>query len=502
MASTSASHHTVAIIGGGPVGSLLAAELSRSGLNVVVLEAEPFPLEVTRLGIVHARSIQLLARRGYLNTGAAERGLSDHGFPSQGQSADFHFAGQRGLRIDSPAGEGPAIGGIAPSDLERMFAVLADARGTRIVRGASVLSVDQSPDEVTITYEHEGHTVIVRADWVVGCDGAQSIVRRSVGFPSTETKPTIAAMLGQVNLLQPHSVPPGWTMTDRGWTLINVDPWGKSRVITMDFTGPHADPHEPLTLDELQATASRIVDSDIQMADATFLTRFSDFSRLADRYRLGRVLLAGDAAHVHFPVGGQGLNLGIADVLNLAWKLILVAQGKAAVSLLDSYQEERHPAAAAALANTITQAEIMRPGSEHLTRRMKLQALLNEPTSNAVLGRMISAQDSPVSASARYGAVGDFLTNEAVYTPAGASSIVELLASGTRGLLLHSVASSAGRTASLWSDRVRSIPAVTTWDRDLLIRPDGRLAWVAHSSSLGGLSDALRRWFGPPSGGR
>lgn len=251
--------------------------------------------------------------------------------------------------------------GRSQAELERDFELRARERGVDVLRGHRVTDIVQEPDAVHVSAQGPDGERRFTAEYVVGADGARSTVRERLGFAADTHPATVSAGLGLVRLTDPDSVPYGWHRTPRGWTIAGVDPYGHSRFITIDFRGPHPDRHSPLTLDELRQEAERVIGHRVPMADPRFLSRFSDFARLVRNYRQDRVFLAGDAAHVHFAVGGQGLNLGLQDALNLSWKLAHTLAGTAGKDLLDTYDAERRPAGQRVIDNTRVQLTLMRP---------------------------------------------------------------------------------------------------------------------------------------------
>ncbi|MFD8593095.1 FAD-dependent monooxygenase [Streptomyces sp. NPDC059637] len=487
-------HFDVAVVGGGPVGMLLACELGLHGVRTVVVERSPSTVDQPKAGTLHARTVQSLVRRGLLR-------------PEGRPVSPFHFAGLPGLTIAAPSVEGAPVVGRAQSDLERAFEHRARRLGAHVLRGHLLRDVRQERDRVLADVDGPDGPLSLSAAYLVGADGARSTVRERAGFDSETCPPTVAALLGQVRLTDPMGTPPGWHLTPRGWTVINVNPWGYSRVITFDFSGPHADRHAPLHLDELRATASRIAGHDIPMTDAVFLSRFSDFARLARDYRRGRVLLAGDAAHVHFPVGGQGLNLGLQDAFNLGWKLALTVRGRAGDGLLDTYHDERRPAGRRVVDNTRAQLALMRPGAELDPLRELFAELLGLDQVRAHLGDMISAQETAYPAPPGGSPwEGRFLPNlplERADGPgtAGAGDLAGLLVAGRPVLLVLGGRGAYGADAASYADVVDTVHARTPvpelpWDA-VLLRPDGYVAWASDAAE--GLAGALRRWFGEPA---
>ncbi|WP_410641746.1 FAD-dependent monooxygenase [Amycolatopsis sp. lyj-346] len=470
----------VIVAGGGPVGMLLAAELGRQGVRTTVVEKLTETHDEPRAGTLHARTAQSLLRRGYLPAPPRPRD------PYAVVEVPFHFGGRPVLTLESPAVEGTPMIGQAQADIERFFEVQARENGVEVLRGHRITGVRDDGDRVTVTTGRGELT----AGYVVGCDGARSTVREAAGITGTTHPATFAGILGLARLADPARVPGGWTQGPTGWTLINVNPAGHSRILTHEFTEPLPERGAPVTLDDLRAAASRILGHDVPMADPVFLGRFSDFTRLAGTYRRGRLLLAGDAAHVHAPLGGQGLNLGLQDAINLGWKLAMVVAGTAPETLLDTYDAERRPVAEAVIENTRAQAALMRPGPEFEPLRALVADLLSTPDGNRLLSDRISAQ------GVRYGdgpgLDGAFLPN----FPLGDRSVAQLLPPGRPVLLLGPGAHGLADAAACWKDGVD----VVAHEEDLgapaiLLRPDGYVARACQAPEP--LTAALTTWFGP-----
>ncbi|NHD16054.1 MULTISPECIES: FAD-dependent monooxygenase [unclassified Actinopolyspora] len=491
------THTDVLVVGGGPVGLLLADELRSRGIRVVVTEAEEEIRQDPRAGTLHARTVQSLTRRGYLRTPATN--------PGSAASAPFHFAGLPGLAIHAPASEGPPLVNVPQIELERALDELARELGVDLRRGSRVTELRQEDGAVEVTVRAADGEHRIRAGYVVGADGARSTVRRQAGIDAATHPPNFAAVLGLVRLDRPGEIPGGWTHGPHGWTLVNPNPAGHSRVIVHDFRRPLPDHRAPVDLDELRERTSRVLGFEVGMSDPAFLTRFSDFCRLADEFRSGRVLLAGDAAHLHSPLGGQGLNLGLQDSLNLGWKLALVASGSAPADLLDTYHAERHATARRVIDNTRAQAALMHPGEEFDPLRELFGELLNLRQANDHVQGMISGQDvvhEPLD-SADAWHEGHFLTNLGMRIGGVHTSVAELLARGAGLLLLTPAArSELADAARQWKDRVETHEVELGEERPwsaALVRPDGYLAWTnaAGGTSAKSLREHLAHFFGP-----
>lgn len=486
----------VAVVGGGAVGMLLTAELARLGVRTAVLEREPHTVDLPKAGTLHGRTVQSLVRRGYLARRPA-------GPPGRTVDIPFHFAGLTALRIAAPAVEGPPIAGVPQAELERFFEKVAREHGAAVLRGRTVTGLEQAPDGVEVAARSGGRAVRVTARYAVGADGARGPVLRLAGITAAEEPPSTASLLGLVRLLDPGSAPAGWNPTPRGWTMINVSATGHSRVVTIDHSGPPRDHRAPLEPAELQETVSHIAGYDVPMADPRHLGRFSDYARLADRYRQGRVFLAGDAAHLHAPLGGQGLNLGLQDAIGLGWRLALAVRGRAGKGLLDGYHDERHPAARRVLGNVRAQTALMRPGPDGDALRALFTELLGLEEVNDLLGGMVSAQETA------YPAVlggspweGRFLPDLPLSAPGGrAASVSGLLAEGRPALLLTGADDGGCAEAAASWDAVRTVRAAVPSGPPapaLLLRPDGYIAWAGPADPEE-LRSALRHWFGDPA---
>ncbi|MGW2180414.1 FAD-dependent monooxygenase [Streptomyces sp. NPDC001732] len=492
----------VMVVGGGPVGMLAAAELAAQGVDTLVLEAGAVTSERPKATTLHARAVQCLARRGYF--------FAPEPRPAgRGATMPFHFAGIPGLSITAPEAEPDPVLKAPQVELERLFENRARANGARVLREHRVTDMVQDRDGVRVTAESpQGHRSFTVA-YVVGADGARSTVREMAGIASDVGLPTMSAMTGLVRMPDPQAVPVGWHRTPRGWLIAKKGPDGRTLIHALTDGDASAARHLPLTLAELRAEAERIAGRGIEMTDPRWLGRFSDFTRLARTYRAGRFFLAGDAAHVHFPIGGQGLSTGVLDALDLSWKLALVVRGAAGDGLLDTYGPERRPAARRVIENTRAQAALMHPGAEVDSLRTLLAGLLESGRGNDFLSAMISAQDTVLPSRAdrrsRSPREGTFLHNVELATVQGPSDVIGLLGRSGKPLLLLS--GEGGR-------RCTDTDAVRSWARSLhvvhcaptgalpcdalLVRPDGYVAWASDGGEP--LGDALMSLFGEGEG--
>ncbi|MFJ5552589.1 FAD-dependent monooxygenase [Streptomyces sp. NPDC093225] len=494
----------VAVVGGGPVGTLLARELALLGVDVTVLEKLPSPDGISKASTLHARTAQTLDRRGLLEAVQPGRRVASrevHG------PVPFHFGAMFDLDLARVVEEGPVLVGSPQAYAQEVFAAEAVRLGGRLRRDAEVTGLEQQPDHVVLTTRStDGTARTLTARWVVGCDGARSAVRRLAGIRFLGDGPTVAALMGEVRLLDPFGAPSGWQRTPRGWTLVWTNAYGLSRVCTYDFRGPHRDRRAPVTLDELRSEVERIAGRPVPMDSPAWISRFSDASLQAEHYREGRVLLAGDAAHVHFPAGGQGVNLGLQDAVNLGWKLAAEVRGHAPEGLLDTYGSERQPVAAAVLHNVRAQVALMDPDPRVDALRELFARLMHMDEVNDLLSTMISGVGVGYDVGARGDdpLAGRLVPSLPLKTSDGATTVAELLHRG-RPVLLDLAGHVGLRTvAAPWSDRADVVTAAPDggdgWGTGaVLIRPDGYAVWSARgtTSDAEALRAALARWFGP-----
>lgn len=320
---------------------------------------------------------------------------------------------------------------------------------------------------------------------VVGCDGGRSTVRRLAGFTFDGTPATITGRQALVEIADPNPLQRGWHRTGHGMVVFGPDP---RRVLTVEFDGPPADRESPLDRAEIEASLRRVSGTDVTVTSLLTGTRWTDNTCRAAGYRRGRVLLAGDAAHVHPPFGGQGLDLGFQDAANLGWKLAATVAGHAPDGLLDTYDDERAPVAAGVLENTRAQVALMRPDPQTAALRDLFADLLGYDDANAHVSSMMFGVD-------RYPAVSDHPEAGRIVAdrPVGERRLYEVLRTPGAVLLDATPDGAVAAAAAGWAGRVRVEPGPA----NLLVRPDGVVAWGGDDAA--GLDKALTHWFGAPA---
>lgn len=496
----------VLVVGAGPTGLMLAIELVLGGARVTVLERLTEPDETIKAGAIGALAAEALERRGFTAAmDAEERAVAEamaammkttgvSGSPPALRKIGGHFAGI--FLIDQTRQREPErrLRGVRQQALERMLGARARELGIDVRRGCEVVDFRQDPEGVEVTAQGADGKFTLRCAYLVGCDGGRSPIRKRTGFEFPGTEPTLTGHQAIVELDHPEKLLPlGWRRTTNGMLAYGPVP---GRILMVEFDGPPADRDIPITIEEVQRSLRNVSGvEDITITAMKSATRFTDNARQASSYRCGRVLLAGDAAHVHSPFGGQGLNLGLLDAVNLGWKLAAVVRGWAPEGLLDTYTQERHPVAARVLANTRAQVALMRPDAHTSALRDIVADIMGLDEGNRFFGEMMSGMTTRYELGDEHSLVGKLCSN-LVLTKGESDAELSTLMHGGNGLFVDASGGHATRIANAWMPRVHCI--AVSEGTSILVRPDGCIAWASDNGDAEGLELTLKRWFGSP----
>ncbi|MBV7700857.1 FAD-dependent monooxygenase [Streptomyces sp. TRM70350] len=482
----------VIVVGAGPAGMMLAGELRLAGVDVIVLEKLAARTGESRgLGFT-ARTMEIFDQRGLLpRFGDIE--VSNVG----------HFGG---LPVDFGVLDGAhqAAKTIPQSVTETVLEEWATQLGADIRRRHEVLSVKEKEDSVEVEARGPDGVHRLRAEYLVGCDGGRSTIRKAAGFDFPGTAATLEMFLADVKGIQLEPRMIGETLPG-GMVMVGPLPGGITRLIVCERGTPPQRREQPPTWEEVAAAWQRLTGDDISHAEPVWVSSFGDATRQVTEYRRGRVFLAGDAAHIHLPAGGQGMNTSIQDSVNLGWKLGAVVRGRAPEALLDTYHAERHPVGKRLLMNTQAQGLLFLSGPEVQPLRDVLSELIQYPEVSRHFAAMVSGLEIRYDLDGGpHPLLGRRLPDVKLTGHRLVSSSTGALHAG-RGVLLDLTDNERLRDRAWdWQDRIDIVTAEPVLPEDsplagttaVLVRPDGYVAWAAPGSHAD-LPMALERWFGP-----
>jgi 2-polyprenyl-6-methoxyphenol hydroxylase-like FAD-dependent oxidoreductase len=494
--------HAVVIAGGGPAGMMLAAELALAKVDVAIVERRPDHVLVgSRAGGFHSRTIEVLDQHGVVDR-----------FLAEGQVAQASMIGTTVLDMSDFPTRHPYSLGIWQSKIERIMAAWIAELQVRVYYGSEVTGFAEDDSGVDVELA-DGRSL--RARYLIGCDGGRSAIRKAAGIEFPGWDATKSNLIAEAEMTEEpelgirrdavgiHGI--GRLEYEiRDGEVVYKDEGPVRVMVTERQIGATSEP----TLPELSEALVTVYGTDFGIHNVTSISRFTDMTRQAAAYRAGRVLLAGDSAHVHYPAGGQGLSLGVQDAANLGWKLAQVLDGTSPESLLDTYQDERHPVAARALRHTMAQTALQRQDerSKALADVVSELAMMDEPRKR--LAGIVSGLDIHYDLGEGHPLLGRRMPDLDLVTANGPMRVFELL-HDARPVLLN-LGEPDSFDIAPWADRVQLIDAEYDgpWELPVLgtvappiavlIRPDGYVAWVGDRTSLG-LPEALTTWFGPPT---
>ncbi len=495
------SEHAVVIAGGGPTGMMLAAELALAKVDVAIVERRPDHVLVgSRAGGFHSRTVEVFDQRG-----VADR------FLEEGQVAQVATFGTTVLDMSDFPTRHPYTLGIWQSHIERIMAAWIAELPVQVHYASEVSGFAQDDTGVNVELA-DGQSL--RARYLLGCDGGRSVIRKAAGIEFPGWDATRSNLIAEVQMTEEPQL--GVRHDERGihgigrleyeirdGEVVYKDVGPLRVMVTERQPAPTGEP----TLRELSEALVTVYGTDFGIHSPTSISRFTDMTRQAASYRAGRVLLAGDSAHVHYPAGGQGLSLGVQDAVNLGWKLAQVLDGTSPENLLDTYQDERHPVTARALRYTMAQTALQRQDerTKALTDVLSELVITDEPRKRLV--GLISGLDIHYDLGEGHPLLGRRMPDLDLVTADGGLRIYELLHAAKPVLL--NLGEPGGFDIAPWGDRVQLIDGgydgpwelpvlgAVTAPTAVLIRPDGYVAWVGEGAQLG-LLEALTTWFGPP----
>jgi 3-(3-hydroxy-phenyl)propionate hydroxylase len=485
------TEHAVVIAGGGPTGLMLAGELALAGVDVAIVERRTGQgLVGSRAGGLHSRTIEVLDQRG----------IADR-FLSQGQVHQVVRFHMMSLDISDFPTRHNYLLGLWQHHIERILAGWVHELKVPIYRGREVTGFAQDDTGVDIDASDSSS---LRAEYLVGCDGGRSVIRKTAGIEFAGWDPTMSWLIAEVLTTEE----PAWGFRQDAIGIHAIGKLEDGRAMRAVLTETQLQTADEPTLDDVSKALIAVYGTDFGIHSPISISRFTDVARQAVAYSDRRVLLAGDAAHVHPPIGGQGLNIGVQDSMNLGWKLAQVVKRKSPESLLDTYHAERHPVAARVLRNTMAQVALRRTDDRTKALSDTVSEFLRMDEPRKRLAGEMSGLDVHYDLGEGHPLLGRRMPDLDLVTAEGPLRVFTLL-HDARPVLLN-LAEPGGFDITPWADRVQLIDAkyVGAWNLPMigpvpaptvvLVRPDGYVAWTGNRTRLG-LADALTTWFGPPA---
>jgi 2-polyprenyl-6-methoxyphenol hydroxylase-like FAD-dependent oxidoreductase len=479
----------VIVVGAGPTGLTIAGDLAAAGVSCTVLERRTGESNLTRAFAVHARTLEILDARG----------LADPLIATGQKVSTLRVLGQVTVDLSGLPSRFPFVLITPQYQTEKLLAGRAADNGAEFVTGADVTRLRQDDTGVDVDIRHaDGSAETRRAAYVIGADGVRSVVRAAIGQPFPGRSAVQSVMLADVRLTEPP--PDVLTINAVGDGFAFIAPFGDGwyRVIAWDRRNQRPDT-APVDFDEIRAATARALGHDYGMHDARWMSRFHSDERQAPRYRVGRVLLAGDAAHVHSPAGGQGMNIGIQDAANLSWKLAATIAGRGPADLLDTYQAERHPVGeqVIALSGALLRVGMLRRWELPMVKIMARTATRLSPVGRRIAGRASGIAIGYPGPRGAHPLVGQRasdvpLTSGRLYEALRAGEFVLVAPSGTVAPPETGMPPGNGGF-----DGVRTVTALATDTPTMLVRPDGYVAWAAERPDAATISRAVASWTGP-----
>jgi len=483
--------HAVVIVGGGPTGLTLAGELALAGVDVAIVERRANQdLAGSRAGGLHSRTIEVLDQRG----------IADR-FLSQGQVAQIAGFAWIPMDISDFPTRHPYGLALGQNHIERILAGWVAELAVPIYRGRAVTGFAQDDTGVDVALS-DGPSL--RADYLVGCDGGRSLIRKAAGIEFPGWDPTTSHLIAEVEMAEE----PEWGLRRDALGIRSLSRLEDGETVRVLVTEQRLGRTGEPTLRDLSGALAAAYGTDFGVHSPTWISRFTDMARQAASYRKGRVLLAGDAAHVHYPTGGQGLQIGVQDAVNLGWKLAQVVRKTSPASLLDTYHAERHPAAARVLRNTMAQVALLRTDDRTNALRDAMSELLTMDEPRKRFAATMAGLDIRYDLGEGHPLLGRRMPDLDLVTANGPLRVFTLLHDARPALL--NLGEPGGPDITPWADRVQLIDAQYggPWEipalgpvpapTAMVIRPDGHVAWVGERTWQG-LPEALTAWFGPPT---